>query len=804
MLPTAVLFGLLACTRSFASVHIENDLEDTTVEIRPEEVLEHSSKRRSAEEVLRTAGVLDYLLELLEDEDVGADVDDDSDTSGGEKEERDAGANYATVSGGDIYERLKQSRVHRRGDAGYSVPVTESEDDTGQPQALPEDIAEPSEADPAPAVQNAARNWQSLDDTVLTEATNLVFEALYKRKPRRALDADPPPLPPPPAGLCVRSCGVPSLAGWYELNGTFGGAPAFSRERPGTMGHTVQIIRYGHKSGAKYWYMSDLKNRGVIDDDEDFWRTSEPSHSSLPPVGTPEAWTTLSTTVWSGSELSFSAESDRARCEAATFETPSVALWAAAIPMLEALLEHDHLLAPLVILIMVATVNFVRLARLPALGQWLFALGARVGLTGWRGTVIGLAALLLAQHVHRLDWATNVSIAVDALISIWALPLWLNLGRLAVIGAFCGLRWLLLGPLTAEEEAGQWALFYEEGSGMLTLIGSVGLWLPDDSLLAVTTILFLGAVAFLSLVASIAVNRMQQMLAGRAATNTAVGAARANEDGSSRMYRRFFAGVGHPSQMMAHCRLLGSLLLGQATVVGLMLVMMSVAAPEGLTVFQSVIWRFKILLLFTRASKKSVRGLVHYAILIYGNVHRSHLWNVMVAKTMSLATDAAECAGVGLLFGVNLCSGSLSVSISDFVYAMVKFHFLQVLLLSLYFWCNHSIFVASSPGYICRSHLTCDLSLLRVCVWTVGPFAHRSSGAQGQEARRVDPGVSGPRGDLPQRHLRGDRKHQRRVRHLPRRPLPERGGLVRYRSGAAGVPASFPPRLFSELLRVCD
>jgi len=677
MLPVAVFWCLLVSTRSFVSGHIENNLEDATVEIRPEEVLEHSTRREGVEEVLRTAGVLDYLLELLEDKRAGADIESNSDDSVGVSEERDPRENSATVSAGGNYEEPKHSRVGTNGDVGFEVPVPEAERYAGQTQAAPADSTETFEADPTPAMQNAARTWQSLDDTVITEATNLVFEALYKHKPsRKAQDADPSALPPPPSGLCVRSCGVPNLAGWYELNGTFGGAPAFSRERPGTMGHTVQIIRYGHKSGAKYWYLSDLKNRSLIEDDEDFWRTTEPSHSSLPPIGTPEAWTTLSTAVWSGSDLLFSTESDRASCEAATFETRTVAMWAAAIPVLEALLEHDYLLTPLVILTMISTINFVRLARLPALGRWLYMLGARAGLTGWRGTVAGLAALLLAQHVQRIDWATNVAVAVDALISVWALPLWLNLGHLAATSAFHGARWLLLGPLTPEEEAGQWALFYEEGSGMLTLIGCVGLWLPDDSMLAFITLFFLAAIAFFSLVASIAVNRMQQLLGGGATANAATGG-RANEAGLTRLHQRFFRGLGHPSQMMAHCRLFGSLFLGQATVVGLMLVMMRLAVPEGLTDFQLAIWRFKILLLFVRASKKSVRGLVHYAIIAYGNVPRSHLWHVMVAKSLSLATDAVECAGVGLLFGLNLCSGLLSVSTSDFIYAMVIFRLLS-------------------------------------------------------------------------------------------------------------------------------
>jgi hypothetical protein len=246
-------------------------------------------------------------------------------------------------------------------------------------------------------------------------------------------------------------------------------------------------------------------------------------------------------------------------------------------------------------------------------------------------------------------------------VSVWALPLWLNLGRLAATAAFRGARWLLLGPLTPEEEAGQWALFCEEGVGMMTLIGCIGLWLPDDSPLAVAVLLLLITLAFLALVATVAQHRMQRLLAG--------GAAAAGGNGGNGL-------IGFPRacwQVVAHGRLLGSLLLVQAAVVALLVATLLVASPAGESRLEVALWRFKVLLLFGRAGKKSLQGLAHYAAFAWATrLPRSPLWHAMVAKSASLATDAVEGAGVGLLFAFNLGTGQLSMSISDFIYAMVR------------------------------------------------------------------------------------------------------------------------------------
>ena len=109
-----------------------------------------------------------------------------------------------------------------------------------------------------------------------------------------------------PMGLCVTSAGLPELTGFYGVSqkGVYwGGAPTFrklhaekhedDKQDSGDVTFTT-FVRYKHKSGNYYWYLSDLKDPNVLEDDEDFWRTIESCNDCMTPPADSSKWLAVS------------------------------------------------------------------------------------------------------------------------------------------------------------------------------------------------------------------------------------------------------------------------------------------------------------------------------------------------------------------------------------------------------------------------------------------------------------------------------------------------------------------------------
>ena len=385
-----------------------------------------------------------------------------------------------------------------------------------------------------------------------------------------------------PTGICVKAQGV---GGWYPRTGTFNGAAMFSRELEGET--KLNLVRYSHKNNKDYWYLSDIRNRSEPGDDVDYWRTAAACDGCrLPPMAS-SAWTPLALDrgLFQQPALQLTVGQGESSCHHAGGAAEEVEAGDGIILLvIEILAENDVLLLLVTASAIMLITKILRAVRLSQALSYLATCAARTGLTGVAATCAALLMLLLFEHVHRLDWATNVDIALNALVSPLALPVWANLVRLAVHRSFCALRWLALGPLRPEEEGAQLNLFYQECSTLVALVGAM-FWAGADDLIFASLVVATTGLSALALLSGLALKRLQWMLAHHSTTSATPAG------------QEMFRGV-------AHARLFAcfTLVAVAVTCIGLWSIPSGVNRPVDL---------LKCPLLFARAAKSAVIGILY-------------------------------------------------------------------------------------------------------------------------------------------------------------------------------------------------